>query len=461
MALKSVARKLSEQSIKPRKRRKINMVNIALEEWLHEASGDIPAGQAPMAAPMMPMQVGTPPDQMAGDPSGGMESPMDPNVANPTTQMGGQAQIPDVSMDPVAPDMPQESEQQDFEQWKNTFFKESVKGDVNKLVDLIHQVRDLELDTYPRKFTEDNLQICFLRQHANIDKASQEVRKLIKNDLDQNNPSVSVVNHIDSVLQKMPELNNVFIKLKGLLGMKGDLHRKYISALIGAVQVGSGGNTEDIIYNERDYSIRISTRYNDRWGKVEIGKWSLREDDPERYLTEPEQKRMQEGSPEEKDVLRRRVVMESIADAFKRRAFIVNSVGNDGTVYTLGWDLSSSLQDAYQEGKLVVKTIQSDNSEAMIDDQGAIIPYVDIQIKYVKETGGVDEDGKPMKEEHDFMERIDGVLFLTAQLNILQEAATSFTGIVLKETPYNGNPSDLRVLQRCVPTSSELLMRQC
>jgi len=259
----------------------------------------------------------------------------------------------------------------------------------------------------------------------------------------------------------MPELNNIFIKLKGLLGMKGDLHRKFISALIGAVQVGTGGNNEDVIYNEREYSIRLSTRYNDKWGKLDIGKWSLKEDDVEKYLTEPEQKRLEEGSPEEKDVLRRRIVMESIAETFKKRGFIVNVVGEDGTIYTLGWDISGSLKNAYTDGKLVVRTSVGESSDAMINDNGEIIPYMDIKIKYSKETGELDEDGKPIKEETDFMERIDGMLFLTAQFNILKEASSGFSGMVLKEIPYSGNPSDLLVIQRCVPNSSEILTRQC
>lgn len=438
------------------------MTNHALEEWLVEASGDVPAGQAPMAGGTMPQM----PDAVsANDPNVAAPAPpqmdSDPQMMNAPQQQQQQPPMPDVSNDPASPDMPQEMDEQDFEQWKDSYFKESIKGDVSKLVELIQQVRDNDLDSYPRKFVEDNLQICFLRQHANIDKAATQIRKLVKDNLDRNNPSVSLVNHISNTFQTMPDLNNVFIKLKGLLGMKGDLHRKFIGAIIGGIQVGSGGNNEDVVYNERDYSIRISTRYNDKWGRVDIGKWSLREDDPERYLTEPEQRRLEEGSPEEKDVLRRRVVMESIAESFKRRAFLINVVGQDGTVYTLGWDLAGSLRGAYQDGKLVVRTIQSDNSEAMIDDDGSIIPYVDIKIKYVREGSGTDEEGKPVKEEHDFMERIDGMLFLTAQQQIIQEASSSFTGIVLKETPYTGNPSDLKVLTRCVPNASEILMRQC
>jgi len=441
----------------------------ALQEWLaSEASGDVAAGQSPMQTPDSPPQSGPP-----GDPNAAGMPPGDPNVANKANDMSPPAaatqqnspeagQMPDVSNDPQAPDMPEKVNDQDFEQWKNKYFKESIKGDVNKLMELIQGVRDAELEAYPRKFVEDNLQILFLRQNANIDKASKNIRQNIKQNLDQNNPSVSVVNHLFSALQTTPELNNVFIKLKGLLGMKGDLHRKYLASLLGAVQVGSGGNNEDIIYNDREYSIRISTRFNDKWGKVDLGKWSLREDDPERYLTEPEQKRMEEGAPEERDVLRRRVVMEAIAETFKKRAFIISVVGQDGTIYTLGWDLAGSLRNAYTSGKLVVRAIQSDNSEAMIDDDGAIVPYVDIKIRYVKDApGGVDDDGNPAKEEHDFMERIDGMLFLTAQFNILKEAASSFSGIVLKETPYDGNPSDLKVLMRCIPSAQEILMRSC
>lgn len=447
-------------------------MKYALEEWLKEASGDVASPQSPTGMPDSPPQnapdmanAGSPSmqDPNAMQDSNAMQDPnatQDPNAGNQNA-MGQQSNMPDVTQDPSAPDMPEEMNDQDFEQWKNSFFKESIKGDVNKLLDMIHQVRDMDLESYPRKFVEDNLQICFLRQYANIDKASKEIRKLIKNDLDRNNPSVSVVNHIDSTLQSMPELNTIFIKLKGLLGMKGDLHRKFISSIIGAVQVGTGGNNEDIIYNEREYSIRISTRYNDKWGRLDIGKWSLKEDDVEKYLTEPEQKRLEEGSPEEKDVLRRRIVMESIADAFKKRGFIVNVVGEDGTVYSLGWDISSSLKNAYTDGKLVVRTSNGESSDAMINDEGQIVPYMDIKIKYSKETGELDEDGKPIKEEHDFMERIDGMLFLTAQFNILKEAASSFTGMVLKETPYSGNPSDLLVIQRCIPNASEILTRQC
>ena len=407
-------------------------------------------------------------NQPSSNSSAGMQVPVEDPAEQPQDdsqqQQPAHEQKPDQEVqEPVAPDMPEEENkpEENFETWKMEYFKNSAKGDVRTLLDGIHSIRDTELDSYPRKFVEDNLQVLFLRQNSNIEKANKEIRRLIRQELDQNNPSVSLVKHVFAALQPMSELNNVFVKLKGTLGMKGDLHRKYIAALLGAVQVGNGSNSEDLIYNERKYSIKISTRFNEKWGRIDLGKWSLREDDPEKFLEDPELKRLQDGSPEEKDVLRRRVIMESISDYFKQRSFLINVVGNDGTIYSLGLDLASCLDAAYSEGKLSVRIIQSDNSEAMIDDDGNLVPFVDLKVKYLYDTGEVDENGFPKKGESDFLERIDGMLFLTAQMKTIKEAAGSFPGVVVKETPYNGNPSDLLVLQRCVPSAQEILLRTC
>jgi len=256
-------------------------------------------------------------------------------------------------------------------------------------------------------------------------------------------------------------LNHIFLKLNGYGGMKGDLYRKYIASLIGGVQVGSGANSEDVVFNERDYSILISTRFNATWGKVMLGNWEFKEDDPERFLQPPELEKLEAGSPEEKDVLRRRVIMESIAKQFETRAFVVGVMGDDGTVYTLGCDLANAFRGAYAEGKLIIKTKHSDNSAAMIDDSGAIVPLVDLGILYVRETGQQDADGMPEVEELPFIDQDKGALFLTANLQTIREASQNLQGTVLKETPYTGNPSDLQVLKRCVYSAHDLLLRQC
>lgn len=425
---------------------------INTETWLKRKLNEadaVPSAPDPAA--------GGPPMSQPGGPGDPMGQEQEPNQMTMDQQPGEE----DLSDDPAFPDMPDQEGQDDFEIWKIKFVKDSIKGDPNVLIQKILSVRERELGSYQRKFVEDNLDINFLRQNANVLQVSNEIRKLIKKDFDRTYPATSVVRHITDTLEKSPLLNECFIKLMGMGGSKADQHRKLIASLIGGVQVGSGGENEDLIFEEQDYSIRISTRFNSRWGDVNIGRWFLKEDDPERYLKHAELDRLEGGSPEEKDVLRRRVVIESIAEHFLERAFIINVVGMDGTVYHIGWDLGNSLRSAYLDGKLVVRTSDNDTKEAFIDEEGSIISVPNMNIYYVKEAGGMDRKGKPEIEEIEFISHRDGVLYLTAQLDLIKEAATTLQGIHYKETLWQGNPSDILKIMRCVPSAPEIMLRQC
>jgi hypothetical protein len=411
--------------------------------------------------------MGGQPDPTAGGPPGSQPGgPGDPMGQGqpqnqPNSQSVSQQPGEDISGDPQHPDMPQGQESDDFEVWKIKFVKESIKGDPNTLIQKILSVRERELGAIQHKFVEDNLDVNFLRQNSNIFTASKEIRTLIKKDFDRTNPATTLVRHMTDTLEKQPLLNEVYIKCLGLGGSKGDQHRKFVASLLGAVQVGSGGQNEDLIFEEQDYSIRISTRFNARWGDVNIGRWYLREDDPERYLKPAELDRLEGGSPEEKDVLRRRIVIESIAEAYRERAFIINVVGSDGTINHLAWDLGNSLKSAYLDGKLVVRTMDNDNREAFIDEEGSIITVPNMSIYYVKEAQQIGDKGKPEIEEIEFISYRDGMLYLSAQLDLIKEASTTLQGIMYRDTLWQGNPTDVKKIMRCVPSSPEILLRQC
>jgi len=363
--------------------------------------------------------------------------------------------------EPKEPDMPKDNKVSDFSSWKNKFFKESIKNDVGTLVQMIMQIRDGELSTYQKKFIEDNLQVCFLRQNANINKASGEMRKKIRDDLDMANPAVSLVNHYTTTLSSMPELVNTFIRISGYYSNKADLHRKYLASLIGAIQVGSGAQQEDIIYNEKTFSIRISTRFNSKFGSIDVGRWVLQQDDPQKYLSDPELEKLDGGAPEEKKVFRHRVIIESIATSFEKRVFIVNVLADNGTLYFVGMDLSNILRSGYDNGVLSVSTFQNDASEALFDAEGNLVTLQDLKIQYQKETGEMDENGNPLKDRTEFLVKRDGVIFINASLETLQDAAGNVNGLSVKELPFNGNPSDLQNLIRCVASTPELVLRNC
>jgi hypothetical protein len=428
----------------------------SINDWLIKEE-DVLSSPMDPAAGQPPSDVN--PAGMPGAGAGGFPIPNQSAIPSPMDTKAPPMEA--TPPDPESPDMPEEKSQVNFEQWKAAFFRDSIKGDVNELIEKIQKVRNDDFDSYQRKFVEDNLQLLFLRQNANIEKASQGIRKKVREELDRNNPSVSIVNHMTSELQSMPELTKIFVKMLGLYSTKGDAHRKYLASLLGAVQVGSGGQNEDIILNQKDFSIKISTRMNAKFGMIDMGRWSMTKDDQEDYLSESELERLEDGSPEERDILRKRIMIESISSYFKKRAFIVNVVNTDGTVFYIGLDFSNAIREAYNSGKLIIKTSVNDSSEAMYNTDGELVQIMDLKIMYEKDTGKTDAEGKPEKEELEFITRREGMLFLNASLEVLKETSSAFQGIIIKETPYTGNPSDLMALTRCVPSITETLLRNC
>lgn len=415
--------------------------------WLLEM--DVPANNAPPGGAPPAPQPG-----LAGDPMG-MPEPAPPD-AGPAPVPTPQPQ--DTSNDPQYPEMPGMEEDRDFEAWKMQFVKETIKGDPNTCLDLIAKVRDKELESHQARFVENNYQIFSFRQHLDILNPSAQIRKLLKQELDRNQPSTSIVNHMTKILDENPLLNTMYIKLKGCSGGRGDYHRKFIGALLGAFQVGNGKKNEDLIFEDTDYSVQISTRFASEWGNIMLGPWSMKEDDPERYLKSPELNRLQGGSPEEKDVLRRRIIMESISDMFQQRAFLIDIVDDQGTVQHIGLDLGNCLRAAYVDGRLVARTGDTDSRNAFISEEGEIIIIPNLSINYVREADLPNAHGEHDLEEIEFMRQEDGMLRLTATTDLMKEVASTLQGIVWKEQPWQGNPSDLMGLMRSVPSVAEMLL---
>jgi hypothetical protein len=438
---------------------------LTINDWLLKEVG---GGQDVLASALDPSAgagSGQPPadPQSAGLPGAGAPPPPmeDRDRTNPMEKPSDPSNLGNLP-DPITPDMPDDQpKNMNFENWKGKFFKESVKGDVNELIENINKIRNTDLETYPRKFIEDNLQILFLRQNANIAKASDAIRKGIRDKIDHNNPCLTLVNNVLAGLQPMPELSNIFIKCLGLYSNKADAHRKFIAALLGAVQVGSGGQNEDIILNQKEYSIRISTRMQSKFGIIDIGKWSMNLQDPEKFLSEAEMDRLENGSPTEKDILRKRIMLESIADTFMRRSFFMNVVEKNGTVYFIGADFANALRDGYAEGRLKIKHLVSDYSTAIYDTEGNLVTIPEVSIYYNQNTGKINDQGEPVYKEYEFVTCRDGMLFLTADLDIIKEAATAFQGMTVKEIPFVGNPSEIQSLMRCNPSITELILRNC
>ena len=393
--------------------------------------------------------------------------PQSLNPQPPTTVPGQENPSPQPGSD-EPPELPDQEikgkdKAKDFDSWKYEFLKLAVHGDQGKMIDMIGLVRHLPgLQISQKKYVEDNLAILQYRQEANIDKASKEIRRQIAEGIDRTNPGSSIMQIVTSVLEKDVLTGEILQKLCGMYGSKGEYHRKFLAALTGAVQQGGAGNHADLLFCGDDkYTVNISTRITGEFGEIKLGKWFLKEGDPEKYLAPAEQDRLESGSPEEKQVLRRRVIMESICEKFKKRSFLIHVVSVDGTVHSIGWDLGESLAGAYRDGNVIVRAKTGEERNAVISEDGKIIPLLDVEIAYVMETGELDEDGNVQSREVPFMERRDGHLYLVCDLSTMKKAAPGLSGMFFREVPYAGNPGELTAMRQCVVNLAEILNKRC
>jgi len=207
--------------------------------------------------------------------------------------------------------------------------------------------------------------------------------------------------------------------------------------------------------------MKISTRYNSKFGAIDLGRWSLQQDDPQKYLSDSELEKLDSGAPEEKKVLRHRIIIESVAYYFNKCLYVVYVLDENGTFYLIGFDLANLLRSGYENGSFTVVTYQNDASEALFNPDGELTTLMDIKIQFQKDVGEVDENGMPLKEKAEFIAKKDGMLFMNASLDTLKQASNVVNGLNIKELPYNGNPSDLITLLRCVPSAPEQILRNC
>ena len=359
----------------------------------------------------------------------------------------------------VNPEDMEQKEDVDFESWKQDFMDLAVRYENEDMISSLKTMRNKEgLSAVQRKFVEDNYQIALLRRDPSILKASKQIRQQIKQELDKTNPAKVVMEYITLAMNSEPQLYEYLIKIISSLAFKGDLHRKFIAALTGSIQVGNGGDGKDLSFQAREYEINFSTRVASQFGDVSFGFWKLTSSDPEMFLKPDEVSNMEKGSPEEKDVIQRKLIIKSFGEKYKRRSFIFNIVNADGTIISIGWDLGNSILDGYQAGKIVARMKQNEDNEIMFSSNGDKVILIDYDIVFLQDSDEVDDFGKPIPVEVVLFSRENGSWLLKADQKVLSDAANVLSGFTYKENPFNGNPSDLVQMQNSVLQSFKLFI---
>jgi hypothetical protein len=273
---------------------------------------------------------------------------------------------------------------------------------------------------------------------------------------------------LSNEIEQYPSVVNTFLKMPNFYSMKADLFRKTIAAITNAVQIGTGGTIEDLFIPiaKDGIGIKLCTRIYTGFGNIQIGKWTLEFNDPEKYLSEPELLKLNDsGSPEEKEVLRKRVIIESISESYKDRIFIVFVVNpQTGERHEVGFNFSELVKTGWKEGVISIDfKANVGKGEAGIEIDGNLIDLQEIQISFISENADqLDDQGLPVKDRIELMKVQNGLLYLT----IDEEHWKDFTdkvqeGIFYMSKAFDAGDEELKKTQRCIPDIKEILLRQC
>lgn len=273
---------------------------------------------------------------------------------------------------------------------------------------------------------------------------------------------------ISSEIEQYTTVTESIIKLSSFYSMKADLFRKIIASITNGVQIGSGGRFEDIFIpiSENGVGIKVCTRIYTMFGNIQIGKWNLEFNDPEKYLSDSELEKLNySGSPEEKEVLRKRTVIESVSQKFKDKVYIAMVVDpSNGERHEMSFNFSNILKQGWQDGFISVDfKANVGKGKAGVKVDGTLIDLQDIVISYIKENPDrLDSEGLPVKEHVDFLKLKDGFLYLVIdQENFESLNQKNVDGLFYATKPYDKDERSLKNLQKCIPDIKELLLKQC
>lgn len=287
-------------------------------------------------------------------------------------------------------------------------------------------------------------------------------------EMSQSISGVELYSIISEEIDRYPNIVNTMIKLPSFYSMKSDLYRKTIAALMNGVQIGAGGTLEDLFIpiTKGGVGIKVCTRCYTEFGNIQIGKWRLQFNDPENYLSDTELEKLNNtGSPEEKEVLRKRVVIESVAEAFKNKIYIILiSDPNDGSRHEIGFNFYDLIMDGWKNGYISINFRASvGRGEAGVKVNGEMIDLQDIVIEYIKEdSSNLDEEGLPSKEHIELMKLKNGYLYMVIMGQDFSDFVNdSQSGVFYSKKYFDNGPEELHKIQRCVPDIKEIMLKQC
>ncbi len=92
-----------------------------------------------------------------------------------------------------------------------------------------------------------------------------------------------------------------------------------------------------------------------------------------------------------------------------------------------------------------------------VGKDNTLVPLANISLFTGVPDGEQDDSGNPSEQDKSFIENRNGILYLTADLDTMNQVGSNMSGLNFSNTPFNG---DLKSLIKTVPSTIELISRR-
>lgn len=323
-----------------------------------------PSGTPPAAPPASTPGAEDPTSAIAAEP---LDAPAD-TTAEPESDASSTPGEPEATdaMVPGNKPAPEETEEDHFIGKIVEYMKLVAKPATTKdeLVAFLESIPD-DMLTGPaqQQFVEANLSSLSLLDETIVDEIRRKMRKA--SDVE------SLFTEIETFLSSYPEMGEAMMRLSSAGPDKPNLLRQLLAATCAGVVIpGNSGGEVHLPRKGEPIVLRPACVLD--WGYVDLGPVKIVSTSPEEYLSKGELRRLDNGSPDEKRILRSRVFVESLADQLGGVYHLVLSISAAKSKWELAGFQSDVFRDAYDDGTITVL-------EATVGPDGSL---------------GVDEDGE-------------------------------------------------------------------
>lgn len=305
-----------------------------------------------------------------------------------------------------------------------------------------------------RTFIAANLSAITLLDESVVVEAQKKIRRGKAAD----KTAEELVAAMEQELTERKELAEAVQRISALGSNRGNSWRQLVAALCGGAVVPGpiGGEVQVPIGSKKRGEILIlRPQAYLGWGAVDLGKVGLTSESPTEYLGGEEQTKLGSGAPEERRVLRNRMVIEAIADQLGGGVYALLVVEQSGSWHTAYFD-SEMFREAYEQGTItVIEPYPQPGGVLAFDADGNIVNTAAWGLSLIDKNSGVVDPatGEKKFDAVQVAESKGERLVYTGDGEQLAELGSS-----VYDHSWTGEPKDLESIRRSVPSARETIM---